>query len=280
LINLIKIFCINSLGSRRASFSFCSVVEVAWVEVATMENLTISEIAAGAFHFFSHNSSYAIPGFHDLDVLDASWVLSTTLIFFTIQTGLALLEAGIISGKNKVNVLMRHMVDICAGGVSFWIFGFALMYGRGEFTNPFFGLGDFFVNTSASDPLSMQLFTMYFFQMSFAMTATSIVSGAVSERFRYIAYIPFSFMMTIVYAVGAGWVWGQHGWLRNIGVIDFAGTGPIHIIGGASCRLISRPESQLYSLKNPQQLSLPPGTSGLVSVAMTRELHLLPWAIR
>jgi ammonium transporter, Amt family len=44
----------------------------------------------------------------------------------------------------------------------------------------------------------------------------------------------FAFMFTFVYAVGSGWIWGGHGWLKTIGVIDFAGAGPIHVIAGAS----------------------------------------------
>lgn len=70
--------------------------------------------------------------------------------------------------------------------------------------------------------------------MSFATKATTIVSGAVAERFRFSAYILFSFLSTLVYSIGGGWIWGQHGWLKGIGVVDFAGCGPIHIIGGAA----------------------------------------------
>lgn len=202
-----------------------------------MDNLTVSEIVESAFHFYSHNESYAIPGLYDLQLQDATWALSATLIFFTMQTGLALIEAGIIAKKNQVNVMMKNIVDMCAGGLAFWIFGFGLMYGRGELTNPFFGAGDFFVNAKVTDPLMGQIFTLYFYQMSFATTSTTIVSGAVAERFKFTAYILFSFFATVVYAVGGGWIWGNHGWLKNIGVIDFAGSGPIHVIGGASGKM-------------------------------------------
>lgn len=199
-----------------------------------MDKLTVSEIIDSAFHFFPHNSSYAVPGLYDLQLADATWVLSATLAFFTMQTGMALIEAGVVSRKNQVNVMMKNIVDVCAGGFSFWIFGFGLMYGRGEFTNPFFGAGDFFVNAKVTDPLMGQIFSLYFIQMSFATKATTLVSGAVAERFRFTSYILFSFLSTFVYSVGAGWIWGQHGWLKNIGVVDFAGSGPIHIIGGAA----------------------------------------------
>lgn len=70
--------------------------------------------------------------------------------------------------------------------------------------------------------------------MSYATSATTIASGASAERFRIKPYILYSFMLTLIYNVGGGWVWGQHGWLKNIGVIDFSGAGPIHIIGGTA----------------------------------------------
>lgn len=202
-----------------------------------MANLTVTELFESVFHWYSHNSSHVTPGLYDVVEGDASWILSATLIFFTMQTGLALIEAGVIAKKSQTNVMMKNIVDMCAGGVSYWIFGFALMFGRGEYTNPFFGFGDFFINTKVTDPLSAEVLSLYFFQMSFATTSTTIVSGAVAERFKYTSYILFSFLSTFVYAVGAGWVWGEHGWLKNLGVIDFAGSGPIHIIGGASCKL-------------------------------------------
>lgn len=88
-----------------------------------MANLTVSELFESVLHWHSHNASYVIPGLYDVTEDDASWILSATLIFFTMQTGLALIEAGVIAKKNQTNVMMKNIVDMCAGGVSFWIFG-------------------------------------------------------------------------------------------------------------------------------------------------------------
>lgn len=238
-----------------------------------MENLTISEIFHSAFHFYSHNESYAIPGLYDLKVEDATWVLASTIVFFTMQTGMALIEAGVVSKKNQVNVMMKNIVDVCVGGISFWIFGFALMYGRGAYTNPFFGAGDFFVDAKVNDPLMGQVLSLYFIQMSFATKATTLVSGAVAERFRFSAYILFAFMSTFVYAVGAGWIWGQHGWLKNIGVVDFAGSGPIHIIGGAAGEFRLSQYVSNFTI-NFFQHSLLPGSLALVQIVIrTESIH-------
>lgn len=199
-----------------------------------LQNLTVPEIIDEVFHWYSYNSTHVLSGLYELKLEDSSWVLTIALIIFTMQTGLALVEAGVIHKKNQVNVMMKNIVDVCAGGICYWAFGFALMYGRGEFTNPFFGAGDFFVNAKCDDPLSRQIFSLFFFEMSFATTSITICSGAVAERFRFTSYMLFSFLSVLIYGVGAGWVWGEHGWLRNLGVIDFSGAGPVHITGGAA----------------------------------------------
>lgn len=86
------------------------------------------------------------------------------------QTGFALVEAGIVRRKNGVNIMMKNIADVCIGGLAFYIFGFGLMFGRGQYTNPFFGFGDFFVDTKFGDPLTSQVFTLYLYQMSYATT--------------------------------------------------------------------------------------------------------------
>jgi Amt family ammonium transporter len=83
------------------------------------------------------------------------------------------------------------------------------MYGRGKFNNPFFGFGDFFVNPKIGDPLLGRVYTFYLFQMAFAQTATTIVSGSVAERFYFPAYIVFSFFNFVAYSIGGGWIWGK-----------------------------------------------------------------------
>lgn len=172
-----------------------------------MANSTLEEIIENTFHYFPRNDTYQTPGLYDLDIGDASWVLTTTLIIFTMQTGFALVESGVVTKKNEVNIMMKNVCDVCFGGLSFYIFGYGLMYGRGAYNTPFFGTGDFIVDAKVSDPLMGDIFTAYFFQMSFATTSTTIVSGAVAERFRFHAYVLFSFVNTIVYSIGGGWVW-------------------------------------------------------------------------
>jgi ammonium transporter, Amt family len=203
-----------------------------------MENSTIPKLLSDAFAMnLAKNNSHVIVGIYDAKLVDAVWVLVTALVIFTMQTGFALVEAGIVSKKNRVNVMIKNVIDVCFGGLTFWAIGFGFAYGRGQYTAPFLGLGDFFVNESVDNPLMPQLLLFYFLQASFSTTSATIFSAAIAERVKITAYILLSCGITLNYAIAAGWIWGEHGFLRNMGVIDYAGAGPIHIIGGTSAFL-------------------------------------------
>uniref|UniRef100_A0A1I8GAH2 Ammonium_transp domain-containing protein n=1 Tax=Macrostomum lignano TaxID=282301 RepID=A0A1I8GAH2_9PLAT len=128
--------------------------------------------------------------------------------------------------------MVKNVVDVVFGGVTYWMFGYALSFGEDPGNNWFFGWGEFFVDASVE---SMgQKFTTFIFQMSFATTATTIVSGAMAERTKLTSYIVFSLFNTIIYCIPAHWVWGRKGFLYEMGVIDIAGVGPVHLLGGVT----------------------------------------------
>ncbi|XP_058455520.1 putative ammonium transporter 2 isoform X1 [Malaya genurostris] len=171
---------------------------------------------------------------YDFGENDAAFIMICAFLLVALQTGFALLESGCVSAKNETDMMLRNVIDIVLGGISFWLFGYAFMMGRSEYNNPFFGLGDFVIDTSIADPLMGQIMVVYLFQMTFSASATTIVGGAVAERCNFKAYCLFSFLNTIVYCIPAGWVWGEHGFLSKLGVVDIAGSGPVHLVGGAS----------------------------------------------
>ncbi|XP_054709111.1 putative ammonium transporter 3 [Uloborus diversus] len=162
---------------------------------------------------------------------DATWILTASFVIFTMQTGFGLLESGAVSKKNEVNILMKNAIDVVLGGLSYWMFGYGLQYGRGPGTSAFCGIGSFLVDADDDDE---GVFATFIFQLSFATTATTIVSGAMAERANFNAYIIFSFLNTITYCIPAGWMWGEHGFLKKLGAIDFAGSCAVHLTGGAS----------------------------------------------
>lgn len=132
-------------------------------------------------------------------------------------TGFGMLESGCVSVKNEVNIMMKNIIDVVLGGFTYWVFGYGMSFGRGSLSNPFIALGDFFIDPGVDDPLMGPIFAAFLFQLSFSTTATTIVSGAMAERCNFKAYCIFSLLNTLVYCIPAGWVWGEHGFLHNLG---------------------------------------------------------------
>ena len=146
------------------------------------------------------------------------------LLFFAVlvalmQPGFALLEAGLHSAKNVVNIFMKNIADFAVAGLAYWAVGFSIMYGA-----------PLFLNGYTADPFPGQ--ADFFFQMVFAATAATIVSGAIGGRMKFSAYLIFSVVMTgLVYPFFGAWKWGG-GWLDAMGFADFAGSSIVHAVGG------------------------------------------------
>ncbi|ERL88784.1 hypothetical protein D910_00902, partial [Dendroctonus ponderosae] len=143
-----------------------------------------------------------VPWLYNITVEDSNWIITSAFMIFTMQTGFGMLESGCVSIKNEVNIMMKNVVDIVLGGardrfymafagLTYWIFGFAVSFGRSEFNNGFIALGDFCIDPSADNPLKGAIFAAFLFQLSFATTATTIVSGAMAERCNFKAYCMF-----------------------------------------------------------------------------------------
>jgi Amt family ammonium transporter len=155
--------------------------------------------------------------------------LAGALVFF-MQAGFALLESGMARAKNSVNVLMKNYLDMCFGAMVFWACGYGLMFGA----NPtgWFGTSEF-----AFDGQRQADYVYFFYQIMFAATTATIVSGAIAERTHFKAYIVGSVFITgLIYPVFGSWAWGGwhggQGWLAKMGFIDFAGSTVVHSIGG------------------------------------------------
>jgi Amt family ammonium transporter len=161
---------------------------------------------------------------------DMLWLVVAGALVFFMQAGFALLESGMSRAKNAVNVIMKNYCDMCFGAVAYWAVGFGLMFGA----NPSGWLGiDHFVPHAAPE----SDYGMLFFQMMFAATSATIVSGALAERTRFGAYIAGSVVITaLIYPVFGAWAWGSlfggQGWLKAMGFIDFAGSTVVHSVGG------------------------------------------------
>jgi ammonium transporter, Amt family len=166
--------------------------------------------------------------------LDNIWVLVAAVLVIFMQAGFALVEAGLTRSKNVANIMMKNLMDFSAGVLAFAAFGFAIAFGAG---NKFFGTEGWFLNTSVFDEGyfgSLSLPTFFIFQVAFAATAATIVSGAMAERTKFKSYFVYSFIITaLIYPVVVHWVWGG-GWLSQLATpfSDFAGSTVVHSVGG------------------------------------------------
>ena len=147
---------------------------------------------------------------------DATWILTSAFIIFTMQPGFGLLESGLVSRKNEANIMVKNAVDVIIGGLAYWVFGYALSFGEDAGTNAFSGMGMFLTEANDNERMGY-VYSRYFFQLSFATTATTIVSGAMAERTNLKAYTAFSFLNTLTYCFPAHWVWAENGWLKELG---------------------------------------------------------------
>lgn len=140
---------------------------------------------------------------------------------------------GTVSSKNETNIMVKNALDVIFGALGYWVCGFAFSFGDDKnYANGFSGFGHFFVDATNED--FGHLFSKYFFQLSFATTATTIVSGAMAERTNLKAYMFFSLVNFLSYVFPAHWIWDKNGFLYKRDVVDVAGCGPVHIVGGSS----------------------------------------------
>lgn len=164
------------------------------------------------------------------------WVLVTGMLVFFMNLGFACVESGMARSKNAVNILSKNFIVFAVSSLGFLLLGWGLMFGG---TNSFIGtehvwiLGvkdlSFFDGTLTN---TVPFWAKFFFELVFCGTAATIVSGAVAERIKYVSFIVFSFILTlVVYPIVGHWVWGG-GWLSQLGFMDFAGDTVVHSVGG------------------------------------------------
>ncbi len=176
--------------------------------------------------------------------LDTAWVTIAAMLVIFMNAGFCMLETGFCREKNAVNVLAKNLIVFALSSVAFWVIGFGLMFSEG---NDLIGSGGFLLSGADNSPAvgdaykgifpslnwtGIPLSTKFFFQLAFAGTAATIVSGAVAERIKFFSFLIFSLLLVgIVYPITGHWIWGG-GWLAKLGFYDFAGSTVVHAVGG------------------------------------------------
>ncbi len=173
--------------------------------------------------------------------LDNTFVLLAAVLVIFMQAGFALVEAGFTRAKNVANIMMKNLMDFMVGLIAFYVVGFAIAFGPAsdEGIKQFIGVKGFFLGAGAESYTSgttLNLFVFFVFQLAFAATAATIVSGAMAERTKFKSYFLYSIGITaFIYPVVVHWLWGG-GWLSQLDTvpIDFAGSTIVHVTGGVA----------------------------------------------
>lgn len=159
--------------------------------------------------------------------LDIVWIMISAALVMFMQAGFTALESGVTRAKNSINVAMKNCLDFVLAVLIFWGVGYGLMFG--ESVDGVIG-GSLFFLDGMTEPKD---FAIFVFQITFAGTAVTIVSGAIAERMRFAAYAVVAIgVIAFVYPISGHWIWGSGGWLAEKGFVDFAGSTVVHSLGG------------------------------------------------
>jgi len=204
--------------------------------------------------------------------LNTLWLFIAAFLVFFMQAGFALVETGFTRAKNVAHTMMMNLMVFCVGAIGYWATGFAIQFGGINFVYPEissslpawafapvtlsnwvsdklvsplliggsngFGLDGFFLTGGT---LSSGSLAFFLFQMVFMDTAATIPTGSMAERLKFSGFVLMGLWVSMfIYPLVGNWVWGG-GWLANLGrsigwgngAVDFAGSGVVHMIGGA-----------------------------------------------
>ncbi|KAJ6223431.1 hypothetical protein RDWZM_001976 [Blomia tropicalis] len=162
---------------------------------------------------------------------DATWILTSSFIIFTMQTGFSLLQSGMVRRKNQISIMIMNMFNPIVSGLTYWFIAYGFTETSSS-SNEFIGLSNFM--TDSIEPNMGQLFASYTYKLSTMSTATNVVLGAMAERINFIPYLIYSVGITIAFSIPSYWVSSPRGFLHKLGTVDVAGCSFIHLAGGTA----------------------------------------------
>jgi Amt family ammonium transporter len=217
--------------------------------------------------------SPAAPDTARIDTGDTAWVLGATGLVMLMTPGLAFFYGGLVRKKNILSVLMQCMMVLCLITLQWIIFGYSLAFGpdvKGLIGN----LDWAFLRGVGAAPEAAYAPTIphtafMIFQAMFAVITPGLILGAFAERMRFSAFCLFSLLWaTVVYDPVCHWVWGNGGWLKELGVLDFAGGIVVHITAGisalAAALYLGRRHGFPHAISPPHNLPLAVLGAGLL----------------
>jgi len=185
-------------------------------------------------------------------------LLNAAALVFLMQAGFAMVCAGCVRAKNVQNSMLKNLLDACGSSLAFYCIGYALAFGGDEVLTAMPGDGNeeemtrttqtaaTFIGTSNFFCMGVDDLSFWIFQYTFSAASATIVAGTLAERCQMGAYLAYSlFLCGFVYPVVAHAIWSPHGFLSGfaaeplwgVGVLDFAGSGVVHFLGGLTALL-------------------------------------------
>ncbi|BBB91013.1 MAG TPA: ammonium transporter [Methylomusa anaerophila] len=174
-----------------------------------------------------------------IDTGDTSFVLISAALVMIMTPGLALFYGGMVRTKNALGTIMQSFFIVGLISVQWALWGYTLAFGP-DINHLIGGLDWLGLNGVGQDPnadyaATIPQLAFMIFQAMFAVITPALITGSFAERMRFPAFVVFTLLWaTFVYDPVAHWVWGVGGWLRELGVLDFAGGTVVHILSGVS----------------------------------------------
>jgi len=171
-----------------------------------------------------------------MDSGNIAWMLMASALVLFMTPGLAFFYGGLVRGKNAINMIMYSFTAMGVVSVVWLLWGYSLAFGGdGAFIGNFDYLGFQNVDPDVGPDSGYDSMTIAIFQMMFAIITPALITGAIAERFKFKTYLIFLVVwVTFVYAPIAHWVWGDGGWILEMGAADFAGGTVVHINAGVA----------------------------------------------
>ena len=208
-----------------------------------------------------------------IDTGDTAWILMSTALVMLMTPGLALFYGGMVRRKNVLGTIMHSFIAIALVSLQWILFGYSLSFGpdiKGVIGDlSWAGLSGVGLTPNADYAPTIPHLLFMIYQMMFAVITPALISGAFAERIKFSAYLLFALVWTtIVYDPVAHWVWGSGGWLRHLGVLDFAGGIVVHATSGfsalAAALYVGKRKGFLHEHMPPHDLPLTVLGAGLL----------------
>jgi Amt family ammonium transporter len=215
----------------------------------------------------------AAPPAGKIDTGDTAWILVSAALVMLMTPGLALFYGGMVRRKNVLGTLMHSFIAIAIVSVQWVLFGYSLAFGpdvKGIIGSlDWVGLRNVGLAPNADYAATVPHLSFMVYQMMFAVITPALISGAFAERMKFSSYLVFALLWTtVVYDPVAHWVWGTGGWMKQMGVLDFAGGIVVHATSGfsalAAALFIGRRKGFLHEPMPPHDLPMTVLGAGLL----------------